>query len=299
MSRSEIARPRLRLWLFAAIIAPLAHFTGAGYMAVALAAGAILPLGLLAGGGFQQMGKSLSLLEWLWMMAVLAHLLPWAGDYWPSNASSLAVSLTLLGLAAVAGGPERSARICCCLFWVSGLMFAGILLASVKEVEFQWLTPEPGEWSGELIVTLLLPALCALFDRRESGDVSASVVVGVLAVGLGAVLQGTLSAAVALKESAPFFELGRSIGSIGFEPVVAVTMTLGWYCLCSLLFQTSVGFAKKRGIAEGKARIVTLLVTGALLLAGLEINGRALTGISLVLWVLVPMLHPKNKIEKR
>lgn len=287
------AGKRLRLWLWTAVTAGLGHYAGSGYMASALAAGAMLPLTLLTGEGLRRSGKAAALVQWLWAAAVLAHLLPAAGDYWPSEGSALAVPLVLLGLAALSGTEERTARICSTLFWPAALMLLGILAAAIGKIRVEWLAPRPESWSAELIVILLLPGLAATFGELPGKGISTVTILATVAAGLGAVLQGNLSPAVATSHKAPFYELGRSISGVGFEPLAAVAMTFGWYCLTCLLFRSAVSFLEKWGISPGYGKLITLGTCGTLLKMGLRINGRALVGLSLVLWILAPMLRKK------
>lgn len=267
-------------------------------MAVALAAGAILPLSLLFGDGFTRMGRVSSFLEWIWITAVLTHLLPGSGAYWPGTGSKQAVPLVLLAMAALSGEKERSGRICCALFWMAAAMLAAISLAAVGKVETQWLAPEPGEWNAGLIITLLLPALTGALLPETKGKTGVTIAVGALAIGFAALLQGTLSTPVARSLTGPVYELGRSIGNGGFEILVSVAMTLGWYTLCAMLLQVAAVFAGQWGLKEGGARILASASSAVMLLFGLRIDGRILTGTSLVMWILMPMLFQKNKSKK-
>lgn len=297
MSQNEIAPRQLWLWLYLAVSAPLAHFGGGGYMAAALAAGAMLPLSLLFGDGFNRMGRIISILEWAWLALTLAYLLPASGEYWPGTGSDKAVPLVLLALAAVSGGKVKSARAGSALFWLAAIMLVGIGLAAAGQTETAWMTPEPGEWNAGLIVTLLMPGLTAALLPEAKGKANAAVWVGVLAIGIAALLQGTLSIGVGLGAAAPMYELGRGLGG-GFEILASVAVTLGWYGMCSLLFAASEQFLRQCGMRGKPARILTLAVVTVLILFGVKISGKILTGGSLVMWILLPMLYSKNKSKK-
>ena len=298
MSRNKIAPRQVKLWLILASTAALAHYGGGGYMAAALAAGAILPLNLLFDDGFHRMGKFASFLEWGWMVLILARFLPASGAYWPGQGSGLAVPMTLLVLAAFAGGKEKSARTGSTLFWLAGLMLLAIALAAVGQIEPRWMAPVPGEWSAGLIVTLLLPALSSALLPEEEGKSGTVLWTGVIAVAAAAILQGTLGTTVAMNTAAPLYELGRGLGKGGFEILVSVAATLGWYGLASFLFEAAAAFAEQWGTEARTGRILTLAVSAALIALGVTIEGRIATGGSLVMWILLPMLHPK-KIKKR
>lgn len=298
MSRNEITPRQLKLWLILAATAALLHAGGGGYLATALAAGAILPLCLLFGDGFCRMGKFASFLEWIWAVLILARLLPASGAYWPGQGAELVVPLVLLTMAALTGGKERSARVGSSLFWLAGLMMAAVGLAAVGNLETKWMAPEPGEWSAGLIVTLLLPALTSALLPEGEGKTGTVLWVGVIAVAAAAILQGTLSVSVALAAEAPLYELGRGLGNGGFEILVSVAATLGWYGFASFLFEVAAVFAEQWGTETRTGRILTWTAASALIAFGVTPDGRIATGGSLAMWILLPMLHPKNKLKK-
>ena len=297
MSRNEISTRQLRLWTLLAETAALSHYGGGGYMAAALAAGALLPLNLLFGDGFHRMGKAASFLEWGWAVAVLAHLLSGAGAYWPGNGSALAVPLVLLALAAMAGGKEKAARAGSTLFWLAGVMLLGVALAAVSQIQVEWLVPVPGEWTAGLIVSLLLPSLASAL-LPGCGKAKTVLWTGVIAVAAAAILQGTLCASVAMGEDAPLFELGRGLGNGGYEILVSTAATLGWYALTSLLFEASAVFAEQWGMEKQSGRSLSFGAAAIGLVLGMKLDGRILTGGCLLMWILIPMLHPKNKMKK-
>lgn len=289
---------RLRLWTIAAVTAPLAHFTGIGYMACILAAGAILPLNCLAGNGFRNLGRTLSLLEWIWLMLVLAHLMPLAGDCWGTRGAEIAVPLALLILAIAAGEGEKPFRIGAVLFWGSGLMLAGILLIAVRDVKLRWLEPAAGVWSGELIVTLLVPSLMGLLQEKKNRDAAVLITEAVLTAGFAAFTQGVLNIKIAEGIRSPFYEGIRSIGTVSAEPIAAVVITVTWFCFCSLLVRSGIELLKKCGIKGLLAKIATLATVAGLMLTGFRLPGSFLMAGSLILWVLIPITLSKNKSKK-
>lgn len=294
MSPGEITSKQMWRWLLLAGFAGLAHFASGGYMAAALAAGAILPLSLILGGGFGRIGRVLSFLEWSWMVVILSQLLPASGAYWPGEKAELVVPLVLLAMAALSGGTERTARVCNTLFWITGVVAAGILLGSAGKLETQWLKPEPGNWDSGLIVTLLIPGITGALVPEEKGKAGAVLCYGILAIVLAAVLQGMLSIPVAQASDGAMYELGRGIGQGGFEVLVSAGMTFGWYGLAALLFRTAAEFGEKWGIGDRVARCLGFVCTGTLLLLGLKVDEVVMVGVTLGMWILAPMLHMKK-----
>ena len=89
------------IWLLAALSAPLAHFSGSGWLTAALAALAVLPLTFLP-KDWSRMGKPLATIQIAWLSAVVGTLLSGSSAYWPSD-NHWAVPLTILTLAAWTG----------------------------------------------------------------------------------------------------------------------------------------------------------------------------------------------------
>ena len=285
------------MWAVAALAAPLSQYTGAGYMAVTLAAAAVVPLSALIGMAKAQNDRISSFARWIWTSAVLAHMLPAAAGYWPAGGAEKIVSLSLLALAVISGNENRAARTCSTLFWLALPLFILILTAAGKELRTEWLKPYPGKWSGELVVTLLLPGVW-MQSVHKKGNVR-GIAGALLAVGLSVLYQGILGASLD-RTITPFYEVGRTIGSVGFEPTAAVAATIGWYCFGTMMYRISVNGAESFGIPKGKAACVTALLCAGLIWLDLKITGWVLVLGSIGIWLLIPALKKfLKKDEKR
>ena len=298
LSRNQISPGQLRFWLLLAMVGPLAHEAGVGYMAITLAAAAILPLNLLQRDGFSGMGKAMAWIQWIWVAVFLADTLPGAGLYWPGERSETVVPLALLALAGLPRGKKQSAGVACVLFWATSLMLAGLAALSVGAIEPDWLAPMLGPWDGGLTAVLLLPGIVSAAEPIRKGRNPLVMGIGILALTLAVLLQGTLGLPVAARVSAPLFELGRSVENGGMELLAAVSMTLSWYGFSSLVTETGVSFGLKCGIQEKKGRIITVIFAGILVIFGLKIPAAALSAGCLLLWIFVPLLRCKNNFKK-
>ena len=92
-------------WLLAALSAPLAHFSGCGWLSASLAAAVILPLTLVP-KCWEGMSRPLAQIQILWLGLLPGLLLKNSAYYWPSD-NELVVPLSLLALAAIT--PKSSA----------------------------------------------------------------------------------------------------------------------------------------------------------------------------------------------
>ena len=89
-----------QVWLLAALAAPIAHFSGCGWLTVLITAALVLPLAILEKDW--SFPRPVAYAQILWLGIVAGSLLPGAVACWPSD-NSVAVPLTLLTLAALTG----------------------------------------------------------------------------------------------------------------------------------------------------------------------------------------------------
>ena len=94
------------LWLLAALAAPIAHYSGSGWLMSGLAALAVLPLTRIP-KSWEGLTRGMAFAQILWLGLVAGLLLPGSAACWPSEQDK-AVPLTLLTLAALTI-PNRTA----------------------------------------------------------------------------------------------------------------------------------------------------------------------------------------------
>ena len=275
------------LWLLAAIAAPVAHFSGCGWLTVLVTAAAVLPLTLP--GREWRFSRTVALTQILWLGLVAGSLLPASAACWPSD-NDLAVPLTLLTLAALTGA-TKAPRIGAVLAFAMGLLALPIAISGAVHLELRWLSPAPLTWSPMLALVLLLPALPG--DRGEKGR-------GVLGVGLISLLsailiQGVLSADVAGRLHDPEYQTARTLGYL--EPVAAAALTLGWYALTTWLFSAAADIAQKSQMGQ-RLPYVLLWGTAATVVAlKWQLPATLLTVLSAILWCLIPFFQKMKKVK--
>ena len=276
------------LWLLAALSAPLAHESGAGWLTAFLTSAAVLPLSLLP-KTWTGLPRPLAVVQMLWLGAVAGVLVSHSAAYWPSD-NDLVVPLTILALAAGTGSiaaPRIGAVLALCI----GLLSIPASISGAATIEPTWLRPEVRPWPWVLTLVLLLPNLPAGGGNRRSPCYA-----GIAAVLLSALTQGTISTAVAASVPDPFYQTARALGHM--EPVIAAGITLGWYALTVYILQSAESIAQNAGIRAQRARVLQLGTAAGMVLTGVQLSATFLTVLSTFLWVLIPFLTKIKKVKK-
>ena len=276
------------LWLLAALSAPLAHYSGAGWLTALLASAAVLPMSLIP-KAWKGMPKPLAMVQMLWLGAVTGALLYASAAYWPSD-NDLVVPLTILALAAFTdsmAAPRIGAVLALCI----ALLSIPAAVSGAARIETAWLHPELGEWPWALTLVLLLPNLPA-----EGGNRRSSIYIGIAAVLLSALTQGTISSNVASSVLDPFFQTARTLGYL--EPIIAAAMTLGWYAMTVYLMESAKIIAAESDVAQKWAAVFPIGTATGIVLLRVQPYTPYWSLLSLLLWVLAPLLTKIKKVKK-
>lgn len=261
--------------------APLAQFSGSGWLSAAAASLAVLPLCGLP-KRWDGMAKPLAVLQILFLGLVTGGLLGYSAVNWPSS-NDQAVPLTLLALAAVTKG-RPAAGIGSVLAMCMALLAIPAAVSGAARVELRWLGPEWAAWPWGLTLVLLLPNLPTGKESRGVGSI------GTLAVLLSLLVQGTISWQTAHTLPDPFYQTARALGHM--EPLIAVALTLGWYALAVYLLQSAE-------VLMDRGSMIAAVIAATALCLGVETEGIVWTGIAAVVWLVIPFLQSKKKNEKR
>lgn len=278
------------LWLLAAMSAPLAHFSGSGWLMTGLTALAVLPLSILP-KNWDSPGKFLTAARLLWLGAVAGSLLTSASAYWPSD-NDLAVPLIILILAAFTKertAPGIGAVLAVCM----ALLSIPSAVSAAAKLEPDWLRPVAGPvpWTAALL--FLLPAL-PIAEPGEKGKAIAGI--GLLAVILSMTVQGVISPMVAISVPDPCYQTARTLGHM--EPIIAAAVTLGWYAMTVYLYCTARFLAKKAGWKPLWASVLLLGTAFGAILTGVQLPQPYMTLFGAFLWVFCPFWNKNEKVEK-
>ena len=275
------------LWLLAALAAPIAHFSGCGWLTALTTAVVILPLSLI--GKEWCFPKPIALVQIIWLGVVAGSLLPASAACWPSD-NDLAVPMTLLTLAALTGA-AKAPRIGAVLAFAMGLLALPIAVSGAANLEIRWLSPTPLTWSPMLVLVLLFPAL----PEAGGGKGRNLLGVGILATLLAALVQSVLSPDVAAALSDPEYQTARTLGYL--EPVAAAALTLGWYAMATWLFSAAADIAQKSQMGQ-RLPYVLLWGTAATAVAfKWQLSAPFLMVLSTILWCLIPFFQKMKKVK--
>lgn len=275
------------LWLLAAVSAPLAHFSGCGWGSALTAVLVTLPLVLIP-KCWEGMSRTLALIQMIWLGAVAGLLIQNSAVYWPSD-QEWVVPLTLLALAAVTS-KGAAPRIGAVLAFCIGLLALPVVLTGSAQVEPEWLCWSGNGWPAAVSLVLLLPALPAAGESRQTRR---SIWTGLMAVCLSLLVQGTISPQVAASVPDPFFQAARTLGYQ--EPIAAAGMTLGWYAMAIYLLQSAALIANNSYISAKTAHVLPVGTAFAAVVFQWQLDLQKSLVLSVILWILMPFL---TKIKK-
>lgn len=299
MRSRDVQSRQLGAWLFAGLTAPLAQFAGGmAWLMVALVAGICLIACWLRGRTEVKLGKWLCLVEYIWLIYVLASMGRWITGSWSNGNIYPAVPLTLLALGAVSAcrGSGMAARGGSAVFWLVALIYSGVVAAGVGRAELTELIEFDKKLDLRLVVVLLVPGLTAILPGDKSKlPLGALAGIGVFAVLLSILVTGSLSLSVALSVDTPLFEWVEGLSLAGtlqrFEALVSVSLTMGWFALVS--FKLCVVGQLADNFKSGcysKGTWVAAVAAGLAMLLQVPESPRVTTLGCVVLWVLVPAI---------
>lgn len=249
--------------------------------------------------------KPITVLQIVFLIFAAGIAASWSGACWITAKHTWVIPIILLALAACAaeGGCQTGARCGAVLFWFLAGMFLLLCAFALPDVKMEWLAPTAigNENAGIAVAVLLLPAAAAMLPReKESRPWPWAVGLVLCAAILSAVTVGVLSPAVAEKTSGAFFEMVRGIRIFGvaerFEAIVAAAMTLGWFCLLSLLLTVTGHMAETLHEGWGKPGVwFSAVLAGVVSLWGRNAPAWPFALGALVLWYLFPTLFRRKE----
>ena len=274
-----------QVWLLAALAAPIAHFSGCGWLTVLITAALVMPLAILEKDW--SFPRPVAFVQILWLGIVAGSLLPGAAACWPSD-NSLAVPLTLLTLAALTGA-AKAPRIGAVLAFAMGLLALPVALSGAAHLNPGWLAPMTFAWNPMLVLVLLLTSL------PVAGKGKGIWYTGVLALAIAVLEQGVLSPYVAASLPDPEYQTARALGYL--EPVASAALTMGWFAVASLLFASAADIAKKSGISQRLSYVLVWCTGLPLLIFKWQLPAPFLMGLSAYLWCFTPFFQKLKKVK--
>lgn len=294
-------------WILAALSAPLCHLTGkTGWIEVAAAGTLCTVLNLLR---FREDSELTQTKKWYVAVAgvclVLAAgvCLNLAETTWPTGNTTTVVPLVLLVLAAWGAweGPEKASRTGSVLLWFLVILFSSVVAGGVGNVKLSRIGVSGEVSDGLVYLVFLLPGIAAVIPRSK-GSEKLLWVLPAFGTLMTLLVTGILSEPVAGSIEDPFGEFGKSLSLFGvverYESLVSASLTIGYFCLISLLLSAAHHLAET--VYSGKGRIGMLLTAfGAALTMNLNLKWfYVLAMVLLVTWYVIPVIMNKTPLKK-
>ena len=304
MSNSKITATQLGIWVITATAGPVFYYGDGNWfwlIPVAILLCAITALSVCCGRHWE--GAVYRFVQFLWIGIMLSQFLSYSALCWPTGRQTFpVVPLTLLVLAAISAskGTKSAANGISVVFWMSLFILGIVLVAGAQNVDCSLLNPNREGVSAPMLLALLLPA-AAGFLSREKCTMLPYISIAVLAIVVSLRIAGNLGYQVAQTMAWPFYEAAKSVELFDlakrFESLVSVGVTLCNYCLYSLLLSASAEVLEKY-MGRRESVIVSATIAATLMLLEVSINPAILFLISLLFWVILPLLGVLKKKEK-
>ena len=298
-------------WAAAAISAPAAQFLGSTpwhwTLLLGVAAGCIWLCVEAATVYGRRDWKPLAVLQIFFLMFAVSAAAGWSVACWPTARQEWTIPVVLLVLSAcgAAGGCREGARCGAVLFWCLVLLFAVLVAFAVPEVQWDNLRPVNGGDGGTAAAVLLLPAAAALLPRKKGKSPWLwGLGIALIGAGISLLTAGVISPAVAGETQGAFFEMIRGISILGvaerFESVVAAAMTLGWFCLLSLLLTGAGHLGETLHTGWGRPTVWLTALVAAVGLPWAKTVSPWISALgALIFWCMLPLLTKKPRFSKK
>lgn len=305
MFQENLDARSLLAWAAAGLAAPIAGFFGSlpWYLPLlsALAAGLIWCLAWSRGQA--SLGKLTAIGQYVFL-TVAAAAAAWASKgAW--RGGDLAIPIGLLLLSAWAGSHGADGcRYGPVVFLLSCFLYGVVLIFALPDAEPGYMLPAFSWGQGEAFGILLLPGVLAYLPvGEEKRPVPWALGLGLFGGAVAFVTGACLSPQVAGSTENAFFRMVQGVRILGvaerFEAVISAGMTMGWFCLLSLLL--SLAGRMTETVFPGKGRLgvwLSAALAGVGMLWTEKIPAFVMAALACFFWGLLPLLAPRKNFEK-
>lgn len=304
MNSNKITSAQLTVWIITALIGPLVFFSDGNWIYTLMTACLTGLLNWIAVRfGEHWDGPIYAIVQTLWLSVLLSQIATYSADCWPTGQQTFPViPLTVLALAGSSAikGDKNTANGISVLFWVVSALIGAVVLFGFGNVEISNLQPRIQMLDAKMLLVCILPAVAGFLNKERCSAIP-FVAVAAIAGGIALWIAGTLSPQIAEQLTWPFYDAAKSVQLLDiakrFEALVSVGVTVGNYALYSMLFCAVGTISKPLGHERGII-VVTGSIAVVLMLSGFRIAPTISVIISVVLWMLFPLLgllKPKKK----
>lgn len=305
MFQEKLDARSLLAWTVTGLAAPIAGFFGSlpWYLPLlsGVAAGAIWCLAWSRGQA--RLSKIMAIGQYVFLTVAAASAALASRDAW--RGGDLAIPIGLLLLSAWAGSHGMDGcRYGPVIFLLSCILYGVVLAFALPDAEKAYMLPAFSWGQGEAIGLLLLPGVLAFLPiGEEKRPIPWALGIGLFGGAVAFVTGVCLSPQVAGHTENAFFRMAQGVRILGvaerFEAVISAVMTMGWFCLLSLLFALTGKMTE--AVFPGKGRLGTwlsaALAGGSMIWAG-KIPAVILAALAFFFWGLLPLLAPRKKLPK-
>lgn len=265
------------------ILAPIAHFSGSGWLTTLIVLAALLPLTLLP-KSWSGLPRPVALLQILWLGVLTAQFLPDSALYWPSD-NEFVVPLVILALAALTT-PKAAPRVTKALTLCTSVLVIPLLIAGESKATLSWLRPLWTGWPWGLVTALLLANLPTVNKKRSLVPI---------VLGISILIQGSMTAAESAELPDALYQTARTLGRM--EPIAAAAMTLLWYTMTVAVQQSAVQIAGENELEEKTAYVLHAGTAAILILSRWQLQQHKTAVLSVIFLVLIPFLRKMKKVK--
>ena len=309
LNHKPIADRTLWLWCLLAVSSPLA-VTAAENMPLTVAvfgAWILLLVWVTYSNVQESLPQWLRILQWLWMIPVLAEIIGMAANTWPDSTRDpvIPASMVLLAMWSAMGGTERTARTGTVLAMLAALLYAMLLFAGIKDIRLEYLSWRIDAPKGSLLTALLLPALLSyLPGQKNTSSVASLTGILVFSVMIAVLTGGILSSQVVRSLPQSFLEMAKGLTLFGtarrFEALTAAVLSMGWFAAISLLLCVSGALPRSVDDRISKGSILATAASALLLwFLKLQFHPHVLAVGSALIWCFLPIAAASAKKRKK
>lgn len=305
MFQEKLDARSLLAWTAAGLAAPIAGFFGSlpWYLPLlsSVAAGTIWCLAWSRGQA--SLSKLMAIGQYCFLIVAAASAAHASQDAWRNG--NLAIPIGLLLLSAWAGSHGADGcRYGPVVFLLSCALYGVVLLFALPDAETPYMLPSFSWGHGEAFGILLLPGILAFLPvGQEKCPIPWALGIGLFGGIVAFVTGACLSPQVAGNTGSAFFHMAQSVRILGvaerFEAVISAVMTMGWFCLLSLLFALAGKMTET--VFPGKGRLgvwLSAALAGFFMIWIGKIPALILAALAFFFWGMLPLLTPRKKFPK-
>jgi hypothetical protein len=292
LESDRLTTKQMLLWTASAMSAPLAIYGGKTSWEWTLVIG-ILCVGislLTIRFGSADYGKILRLVQLVTLSVAAGAFSREISACWGEESMSMPLALLALAALSVGKSSQSAGRVCCCVAWIAAILYALVLVVGLKNIQWPRLAAT-GYYDGLLIVAYLLPAVWLMLPAERSGS---RWLLGMVGFGLliSVLCFGTLSARGVVDAQQPIYQYSKSLTLLGiaerFEAVTSVALTLGLYCVLSLLLSAAESMIKHGAV-----------IAAVIASINVQISTKITVILAIFAWIILPTINSVKKVKKR